>query len=58
MVELQFMETHNPTSNKNNSNNNNILPFIALLLWPGLLNALSHLTHATAVWELSFQFYS
>lgn len=35
MVELQFMEPHNPTSNKNNnSNNNNIPPFIALLQCP------------------------
>lgn len=28
MIELQFMEPHNPTSNKNNnSDNNNILSF-------------------------------
>ena len=33
MIKLQFMEPHNPTSNKNNnSNNNNVLSFISLLL--------------------------
>lgn len=58
MVELQFMEPHNPTSNKNN--HFNIIIFYHLLhscCVPGLLNALSHLSHATTVLE-SYHFNS
>ena len=33
MIKLRFMEPHNPTSNKNNNSDiNNILSFISLLL--------------------------
>lgn len=49
MVELQFMEPHNPTSNKNNNSNNNNSTMYCTPAVSQAFYALSHLTHATNV---------
>lgn len=51
MVELQFMEPHNPTSNKNNNSNNNNATMYCTPAVSQAFYALSHLTHATTVQE-------
>lgn len=57
MVELQFMEPHNPTSNKNNNSNNNNSTMYCIPAVSQAFYALSHLTHATNVRE-SYHFNS